>query len=481
MGAQIDEECKKYKLFSKTFHEYPYVDDTWDDTEKLLALKICENDIKYLEENYQSIPTKKKNDYFLIACVYSNYTWILDFLVDKFDIDVKDHMFDAKKIGYSTNELRTFLMQCCAFNPNKTIIKHLIDRYKSNVYYNDSDGYNCLRLACVHNPSLDVIKYLIEECHLCPNLTTQCNDNCLILTCWKNQNFEIAKYLIDECKMDIMYVNGDGYDCIYFTHNCENLAFLLKKIDVCCITKKYIKQNNNHINEILPYFMDDSDRLNRILDLYKYQINDVNNVNNNIVFLNTLMINTENRKKYGIADPFDNNFVTFSKMVQGLKTRVRVPDKKIESDPGFDQVFEPNYTKKPQIIFKHQGIDYYGDPGAMGLMEIFKDNVFMDFSEVIELDIDVPGYIVNSYVHYLHTGVLDIKKILPGDFIQFLKFIDRYPACKLSIDHLEHQIIEYMDTHMIDYDDFMICMCSRYNLKYMYLDIHNKMYEENVN
>ncbi len=57
---------------------------------------------------------------------------------------------------------------------------------------------------------------------------------------------------------------------------------------------------------------------------------------------------------------------------------------------------------------------------------------------------------------------------------EFVKFIDQYPTNILSIDILESQIIDYYDNNKIEYDEFMRKICIKYQLKNMYIHIHNK-------
>ncbi len=473
MDTTIEEEFKKL-LLSSYHHGYSYVNTLLDDVEKKIIIKISKNDIKYLMKNYQFIKSINIYTYIFISCVFSNNINILDFLVEKYNIEVENYIFMALNKGYSNPTKRTLLMQACAFNPNVCIIKHLIEKYKSNYNYCDNNDYNCLRIACVHNNNIEIIKYLIEVCKMDPNEITIYHDNCLILCCWENTNFDIAKYLIDECNMDIMYENNNNNNCVEFTKsNVVNLVYLLKKIEVKNIKLKYYK---NIINDILPFFVNDFDKYNQILLLYKNKNDD--NLKKKIILLNTLMLNSQNIIKYGFENPFKVNFTIFTEMVN--KLTCVIPIENIESYSkiiNLENNFEPNYTKKPQILFKNNGIEYFGDIDSLKSILIFNDtNNFMNYRDVIDLDFNIQEYVLNLYVHFLHSGFINIKKILPEDLTQFLKFIDRYPAIKLSINEFEYQIIDYIQTNKIEYDDFLISLCKRYHLKYMYLDIHNQKF-----
>lgn len=62
------------------------------------------------------------------------------------------------------------------------------------------------------------------------------------------------------------------------------------------------------------------------------------------------------------------------------------------------------------------------------------------------------------------------------DMIQFLKFIDQYPAINISMQLLEKEIVQYMLAKNVVIDQYIISICERYKLRYMYMMIKQKYY-----
>lgn len=72
-----------------------------------------------------------------------------------------------------------------------------------------------------------------------------------------------------------------------------------------------------------------------------------------------------------------------------------------------------------------------------------------DFNDLIVLEGALPHYLINMYIKSCYSNKFDINKIDSSDIIQFIGFIDQYPTTILSIDKLEHEIIEYFETNKI--------------------------------
>src|SRR5579863_5705297 len=89
-----------------------YVDESYDETNRMFATKIYQRDFRYIKNNYHKIvDPDKRNECFMIAAAFSNDTNIIQFIVDKFRI-----------------------------NPN------FINKYSNN----------CLFLACIRNSPLSI-------------------------------------------------------------------------------------------------------------------------------------------------------------------------------------------------------------------------------------------------------------------------------------------------------------------------------------
>ena len=115
-------------------------------------------------------------------------------------------------------------------------------------------------------------------------------------------------------------------------------------------------------------------------------------------------------------------------------------------------------------------------------MYLFKELVTDDtisFEDNIVLNplSHVPEYVVNLYIHGSCTGDFDINNILPEDFITFLKFIDQYPSQGLHIDGIENDIIDYLEKNKITPCEYVKNICTKYQMKHLYLFINNKHLE----
>ena len=75
---------------------------------------------------------------------------------------------------------------------------------------------------------------------------------------------------------------------------------------------------------------------------------------------------------------------------------------------------------------------------------------------------------MNQYIKSCLDGVFDFETIRPDNFIQFLKFIDQYPTKILSIDQIEKEIIMYMIKNQIQPNEYILNMCTKYQLKRLY-------------
>ena len=116
-------------------------------------------------------------------------------------------------------------------------------------------------------------------------------------------------------------------------------------------------------------------------------------------------------------------------------------------------------------------------------MHIFKDMDQYDFSEPPVIGtlwdnnhkmLHLPKYIISLYIKSTYDHKFDINQIYPVDFCEFLMFIDQYPTNQLSIDLLEKELIIYMDLHKIIHDEYIFEICNKYQLKFMYIYLHQK-------
>jgi hypothetical protein len=517
------------------YHNCSFVTDNLikDDEHKNFLIKICRNDLDYLKEHYDRIEKKLINDaidtesfseknvltgidqIFIIACIFASNVKIIDFIVKQARINVIDYRIDLNKFNPTYKARRTCLMISSAYNTELSIMKHFIEHYRLDPDIAD-DMYlrNSLHCAAQNNPNIEIVKYLVEECKMDPNKLALYNDNCLTLSCWRNDNFEIVKYFIEKCKMNINHYDTNNNNSVALLverinkneMKIENLAFLLEHNDLYQIDSTILQLNDR----LIPYFAHNYKILNRLL-----YMNDQSRISGSTYLLiddnylltndiNPIMISVSNRIACGIANPFNKRekWNKYVEMVDKLKYVIPVValfdnisvsvTTQNNDENKFERIdvivtetdqdnFEPNYTKQTQILFKHNGLTYYGDPCAYRSMIFVRDIVeCADFTDAIELEInDLPQYAVNQYVHSLHCNTqIDINRIKLCDFIPFIKFIDRYPTINTSIDILEIKILKYIHDNAIKYDEYFKDLSVRYRLRFIYLDIRCKEIEE---
>ncbi len=140
-----------------------------------------------------------------------------------------------------------------------------------------------------------------------------------------------------------------------------------------------------------------------------------------------------------------------------------------------------NFYRKPsEIIFKHNGNLYYGCKNLVySSMDLLKDMEEFFISEKdnnpLELTCDATDNLMNLYVHITHGHLFDINDVKPYEFLSFLKLIDKYPTDQLSIKLLEKEIIIYLHEHQIFLNQDVLDLSKKYQLKYLYLYIHQKL------
>ncbi len=442
------------------------------------------------------------------------------------NLEIFKYLFELNKINVNKvdNSGNTCLIMVCKFNyVELKFIKYLIEICKIDVYHMNNIGYNCFGYTCMNNTNLNVIKYLTKYFKNEINKININNDSYLTLACWGNKNLEIIKYLINELKMNINHKNINGFNCLmmaYRHNNLEIIKYLLNEhqMDVNANSDfpilKYICQENNDFVNIIEYLInvknisinlygvtlnkfkkfiktiDNYNIFNNLLELGKHEYNNLP-VETFISDINPLLFNKNNIVFFDIENPYEKTFSTFVKYVDQLKNKIPLsfdlqklkktqennihPSVNIESE---NTILINDFSKHSELLFKHENINYYGNRNIVYNSIIFFKQIIdiADFSDDIILTCTVPKYIINLYILTTYTNKFNIHLIKPCDILQFLKFIDQYPTIDLSIELLERDIIEYFDTYRIDYDDYTKVLCRKYQLKIMYLQIHNNKF-----
>ena len=505
----------------------------YNEKEKEFVIHVFKKDIIYVNKNYRIImddPVKKK-DCFVISTSYSPDHLMIECINKLFEINTHDkgkalisacrnntnlgcikYLIENLNMGVipadNINPWSKCLLTACKNNTNLHIIKYLIQDLKINTNSTNTKGQNCLILACSHNSNLDIIKYLIEDVQMDIYYTDPLSNNCLISACKYNTNLDIIKYLIEGIHMDINFTNLLSYKCLMAgcsnNTNLDIIKYLIEDIKMNIDNMNYLKVacESNENYQVIKYLFEHSDAkiIKRMNVLYL-----VNNQNisihaisisrcmiylslcignyelfneiilkniqslgtpkvNNIISekINYLMLNKKNRKHLGI-DPFKQSYKT------DVRTRNRNKEK--------SKINYFNYKNQSELLFKHNGNNYYGNQRLVySSMNIMKDidqcGIVINDNNCIELTSQVSDNLMNLYVHTSHVQIFDINNISPDELLDFLNLIDKYPTDILSIDKLEIDICDFMIKHKIVPCQGIINLTHRYQLKYMYLYIH---------
>ncbi len=476
-----------------------------------LDLEIIKYFIEICKINVYHVNNEQKNCLYY-CCKRSNKISVIKYFIETCKMDHKL----CDQLG------NTYLHIVCNNQfPSISIIKYFVEDCKIDVNQLRSDGLNCLTIVFYSHDNCKIIKYLIEISKIKIDYLTDRNENYLMFACWASRNLKVIKYFIEECKMNINHKNIDNENCLMLAYrinqNLSIIKYLIEEVhmDVNANSNKCIymicKENENFI-QIIVYLIENTnitmninnvsyekfeqflplitnfDKLNLLLELASHNYNYTSMVSL-IKKLNPIMLT---KKFFDLCDiniPSLNKFNTFCQFVYELKCFVPLTIKHIiqngtdntlddKNDLDADDQSDINdFSKFPEILFKHNNINYYGNRHIVyNSIKFLKEIIDVaDFSEEIILTCDVPMYIINLYIQSSYTNIFNMHRIKSCDIINFLKFIDQYPSMVLSIDHLESEIIKYFDKNKIEYDDYMINLCLKYQFKILYLDMHNKM------
>jgi hypothetical protein len=114
-------------------------------------------------------------------------------------------------------------------------------------------------------------------------------------------------------------------------------------------------------------------------------------------------------------------------------------------------------------------------------IDLFKGmKQYLDFQTPVRLEGNLPKNIMNLYINSMYTGHIDLNNIPSDHFIDFLKFIDQYPATSdgIEISYLEHSIVKCVQKHNLTKCEYLKSICKKYGLKLMLVIIHNSQWEQ---
>ncbi len=234
---KIWEKLKKHKLSN----------DSYNEIEKTFVINLSQNNFQYVIDNYQKIQNKTiMIDCFLISCAYSDNISMIDFIKDKYKINVN-----------CTNDSDNCLIITCSNDPKIEIIKFLINEYKININYLNNKKINCLMKACYYSNNVEIIKYLIVCSKECLNQINIYGDNCLIFASRsKRNNLEVIKFLIEDCKMDASQTRNENVNSLMIACNRKNIECIKYFIEKCKMDTKYTNIANDNCLSYACYNQD---------------------------------------------------------------------------------------------------------------------------------------------------------------------------------------------------------------------------------
>ncbi len=455
----INEPILKLLLRSNLIHK------SWTVEQKIFAINIYNNDISFLEENY-----KEFEDIYVVNFRYSG---------------TKIHIYNAFiKIASAVSNLNTLikLIELLKMNVNNPV-------YDAMGNIKDADvNLNCLLLCLEFNSHMDVIKYLIEEEHMDTNVTDIDGYDCVGICCLNpSMTCSTIKYLVENKNMSVntvisgynnieLFINGvcNGYPVE--EEHVKIITYLIEKIEKKLMCAENIKSD---VIEIIIPLIKCNEKLNFFLNTI-----DITMRKNILLSINPLLLNLENQKIIS----FNPNIINYNQFIKLI-------DEFDQMIPFLEQY--KSFIPKPTFycteynslnpVFIHNSIIYYGNVKRFNESFLILRDIVMSekyntqeeqnkTNDLMILEGSQPTYLINLYIHTSHHKHFDINNIKPNDIEQFVKFIDQYPLDCLSVDLIEFQLIEYFNENSIEYNQYMKDICVKYQLRKMYISIHNKIY-----
>jgi ankyrin repeat protein len=455
------------------------------------------------------------------------FTCLIDACSKITDVDIIKYLVEQCKanINHTTKYQDNCLTYACYLNRSLDVIKYLVEELKMDITQSDVNDHNCLELACRKN-SLEVIKYLIEDRKM------NIRNNCLALACKSNNSIAVIDYLVNVHGMNIYGIINNtrcknmNYLALAFIENALSvIKHLIEKygmnipsydifytcfheicdkntnIDAIKYLFELYKSNNHDTYKLVlsftydthmhvaKYFLTETDvpifrvpnqlwvnlvqicgnNYNRFNELLSYGL--TNNYDTDVIKqINPLLLNSENR--IGVDNPYDYKYIDFKKLVSTLYCIVPIEEKS-------PKMFPMNYHKydhtKKDLLFKHNGHNYYGDRtivyDSIILLKEIKD--ITNFNEVISLNGTAPKYFMNMWIDTAYNTPFDILEIKSCDLSICLKHIDQYPMKNLTIESLEYDLIKYFEVKSLCLDDYIKDVIEKCQMKSLYLFLHN--------
>jgi ankyrin repeat protein len=508
MENQYDDDTKLWdEVIKAKFIDISPLHDQY----KNYAINILKNNHQYIVDNHQEIESdEEKKELFFLSAGYSQTTEMIQFLINKFEINP---MNQINKYGYNC------LMMCCLMNPNLNILQYFLSM-NFDLNYQNSQGMDCLLAACMRNKNPQIIKYLVENKHMDLGRKTLSGQSALTLACKKNNSLEVISYIASNPKISIYYRKPelgalDSLSLCILTNDLNKIKYFVEDLKMDLNESNASKNtyltlamnNKKNPSPIVQYLLESTDlkynlcyvggvdqfikilhgmqdilnltRFNKMLSSMihniSHEISDPNlflDFNQSLDHLNPLTIDDENRYELKRPDPFEMPYHQFTELADRFKAKITWTQIQSEYQSYKKQNIYPNFTSPSVRLFTHNQVIYYGDPVIVyPMIDLLDELECTEHQPLIELNQPLPGYIVSMYLHSCYSGFFNLCDVLPDDLTPFLLFIDKYPTKILSIDKYEHQIVEYMIMNKIPVNHQINELCQKYKSKHMYLYI----------
>ena len=308
------------------------------------------------------------------------------------------------------------------------------------------------------------------------------NNNCFLAACMGRVNIELIKYLVENTEVDTNCVNTRKQNWttyIKLNTDSETIDFLINNEKTNIVFKhgadikmmEYVLLNTRNHRKI-------NQSVESAVELHGSEI-----VRKIIERLNPFILTKGNQKLLNINPFVENSYEKCVGLLSALGHKASV--RKIQGVSKKNQNRNKNhnrlndFTRQNELLFRQGSENYYGHREIVyNAMLLFKDSEnLIDFQNPIVLEGDLSKDVMNLYISAMYTGRIDLDLIPSDEFIDFIKFIDQYPGSGCSVDQLENKIIRYVRKHLPGYCEYLVSVCDKYQLKSMYLSIHNGKFQ----
>lgn len=460
--------------------------------------------------NDHSIHPKTLNQEVLAAFLYNDLD-VIKYIIEDYKFDVT--ITDSDGSNFFMYAVMRDLNSHYEYECNIEIIRYLLDNCNFNINLTDQNGHTCLYR--IEHDNLNIVKLLIQN-GLDYNIRASNNETILHYHCrLEEPSINIIKYCINELEIDPDELIN-GYNCLhnvlYTSQNIDVIKFLIEDAkmspyveDGNNLNALSIMESSNYCGQITMYLVNTCGM--RITDLSKSCYRDVNDYGGSYLrILSDVCFYDKNAKNeinhlllnHGvIVDvPEDNPFIydlllddysetinPYTLSYSDFTHHLNLIQYEIDIEMRYAQNIQPknkyipDYTKH-DLLFTCNDNKFYGDKETIfDQIDILRTiDIVSDDADNVELYGNLKKEYVNMYIHMCHGDTMSLRSIDKSDFVEFIKFIDKYPSKNLTLDKLEKELVEYLYENKINPNNYIKNICSRYKMKLLYMVCHNSTY-----